>query len=57
MLSLLSAAALTVSSVMALSLYYPVAALSRITPSEIEFRVTEEDEISEARSPRDAVYL
>ena len=50
MLSLLSAAALTVSSVMALSLYYPVAALSRITPSEIEFRVTEEDEISEARS-------
>lgn len=50
MLTLLSAAALTVSSVMALSLYYPVAALSRITPSEIEFRVTEKDEISEARA-------
>lgn len=39
MLTLLSAATLTVSSVMALSLYYPIASVSRITPSEIEFRV------------------
>lgn len=39
MLTLLSAATLTVSSVMALSLYYPIAAVSRIAPSEIECRI------------------
>ena len=39
MITLLSAAALTVSSVMALSVYYPIAAVSRIAPSEIEFRM------------------
>ncbi len=39
MLTLLSATTLTVSSVMALSLYYPIASVSRIAPSEIEFRV------------------
>ncbi len=39
MLTLLSAAVLTVSSVMALTLYYPIAAVSRVAPSEIEFRI------------------
>ena len=38
MLTLLFAATLTVSSVMALTLYYPIAAVARIAPSEIEFR-------------------
>ena len=46
MLSLLSAAALTVSSVMALSLYYPIAAVSRIAPSEIECRIEKESDLS-----------
>ncbi|MBD5445365.1 MAG: ABC transporter permease [Lachnospiraceae bacterium] len=46
MLTLLSAATLTVSSVMALSLYYPIAALSRIAPSEIECRIEKESDIS-----------
>ncbi len=45
MLTLLSAATLTVSSVMALSLYYPIAAISRIAPSEIECRIENEDDI------------
>ncbi len=45
MLTLLSAATLTVSSVMALSLYYPVAAVSRMAPSEIECRIEDESEI------------
>lgn len=45
MLTLLSAATLTVSSVMALSLYYPIAALSRIAPSEIECRIENENDI------------
>ena len=45
MLTLLSAATLTVSSVMALSLYYPIAAVSRIAPSEIECRIENESEI------------
>ena len=45
MLTLLSAAALTVSSVMALSLYYPIAAVSRMAPSEIECRIEDESEI------------
>lgn len=39
MLTLLSAATLTVSSVMALSLFYPIAAVARIAPSELEFRI------------------
>lgn len=39
MLTLLSTATLTVSSIMALSLYYPIAAVSRIAPSEIECRI------------------
>lgn len=50
MLSLLSAAALTISGVMALTLFYPIAALSRIAPSEIEFRITEESQVAEAES-------
>lgn len=45
MLTLLSAATLTVSSVMALSLYYPIAAVSRMAPSEIEYRIEDESEI------------
>lgn len=43
-LTLLSAGTLTISSVMALTLYYPIAAVSRIIPSEIEFRL-EEDQL------------
>lgn len=39
MLTLLSAAALTISSVMALTVYYPIAAVTRVAPSEIEFRL------------------
>ncbi len=46
MLTLLSAATLTVSSAMALSLYYPIAAVSRIAPSEIECRIEKESELS-----------
>lgn len=45
MLTLLSAATLTVSSVMALTLYYPIAAVSRIAPSEIEFRIEDDSQI------------
>ncbi len=45
MLTLLSAATLTVSSIMALSLYYPIAAVSRMAPSEIECRIEDESEI------------
>ncbi len=44
MLTLLSAATLTVSSTMALTLYYPIASVSRIAPSEIECRIEEESE-------------
>ncbi len=46
MLTLLSAATLTVSSVMALTLYYPIAAVSRMAPSEIECRIEDENEIT-----------
>lgn len=46
MLTLLSAATLTVSSVMALTLYYPIAAVSRMAPSEIECRIESESEIA-----------
>ncbi len=45
MLTLLSAATLTVSSVMALTLYYPIAAVSRIAPSEIECRIEKESDL------------
>lgn len=44
MLTLLSAATLTISSVMALTLYYPIAAMSRMVPSEIEFRLDQNTE-------------
>ncbi|MGG5403318.1 ABC transporter permease [Clostridioides difficile] len=49
MLTLLSAATLTVSSVMALSLYYPIASVSRIAPSEIEFRVEKNKQIEDVK--------
>lgn len=49
MLALLSAATLSISSVMALTIYYPIAAVSRITPSEIEFRIEEETQIEAAK--------
>lgn len=49
MLTLLSAATLTVSSVMALSLYYPIASISRIAPSEIEFRVEKNKQIEDVK--------
>ena len=46
MLTLMSAATLTVSSTMALTLYYPIAAVSRIAPSEIECRIEKESDLS-----------
>jgi len=49
MLTLLSAATLTVSSVMALSLFYPIAAVARIAPSELEFRIGEEGQLNNAK--------
>lgn len=49
MLTLLSTATLTVSSVMALSLYYPIASVSRIAPSEIEFRVEKNKQIEDVK--------
>ncbi|MDE5931944.1 MAG: FtsX-like permease family protein [Lachnospiraceae bacterium] len=49
MLTLLSAAALTISSVMALSLYYPIAAVSRMTPSELECRLESDRQIDEIK--------
>lgn len=39
LLTLLSAGALTISVIMALTLYYPIASVKRIAPSEIEFRL------------------
>ncbi len=45
MLTLLSAATLSISSVMALSMYYPIAAVSRMAPSELELRITDESQI------------
>lgn len=39
MLTLLSAGTLTISAVMALTLYYPIATVARIAPSEIEFKL------------------
>ncbi|EQH79131.1 ftsX-like permease family protein [Clostridioides difficile DA00310] len=49
MLTLLSATTLTVSSVMPLSLYYPIASVSRIAPSEIEFRVEKNKQIEDVK--------
>lgn len=49
MLTLLSAAALTVSSVMALSLFYPIAAVTRIAPSELECRVLNKRQTDEVK--------
>ncbi len=49
MLTLLSAATLTVSSVMALTLYYPIASVSRIAPSELECRIEDESETDAIR--------
>ncbi len=49
MLTLLSAATLTVSSVMALSLFYPIAAVSRIAPSELECRMENERQIDDIK--------
>lgn len=49
MLTLLSAATLTVSSVLALSLFYPIAAVARIAPSELEFRIEEEGQLNNAK--------
>mgnify|MGYP001025814649 FL=1 len=46
MLTLLSAATLTVSSTMVLTLYYPIASVSRIAPSEIECRIEDESELN-----------
>jgi putative ABC transport system permease protein len=42
MLTFLMAGTLTVTGESALSLYYPIAAISRIIPSEIEFRAENE---------------
>ena len=49
MLTLLSAAALTISSVMALTLYYPVAAVSRMAPSELECRIENDQQTEEIK--------
>lgn len=49
MLTLLSAATLTVSSVMALSLFYPIAAVARIAPSELECRVENERQADDVK--------
>lgn len=49
MLTLLSAATLTVSSVMALSLFYPIAAVARIAPSELECRVETERQADDVK--------
>ena len=49
MLTLLSAATLTVASVMALTLYYPIACVSRMAPSELEFRVANEHQTDAAK--------
>lgn len=48
MLTLLSSATLTVASVMALSLYYPIAAVSRMAPSELEFRAENQGQVRDS---------
>lgn len=50
MLTLLSAATLSVSSVMALSMYYPIAAVSRMAPSELELRIENESQTDAIKS-------
>lgn len=45
MLTLLSAATLTVAGVMALTLYYPILAVSRMAPSELEMRIDDESQV------------
>lgn len=50
MLTLLSAATLTISSVMGLTLYYPLAAVSRIAPSEIEFKLDNEMQLQNVKN-------
>lgn len=49
MLTLLSAGTLTVCSVMALSFSYPVIAVDRIAPSELEFKVEKESQIPDVK--------
>lgn len=49
MLTLLSAVTLSVSSIMALTVYYPIASVSRLAPSELEFRVEDEAQIDTAK--------
>ncbi|MBD5543263.1 MAG: ABC transporter permease [Lachnospiraceae bacterium] len=49
MLTLLSAATLSISAIMALTVYYPIAAVSRIAPSEMEFRIEKEAQIEAAK--------
>lgn len=61
MLTLLSAATLTTASVMALTLCYPIASVSRMAPSELEFRIENENQMKAAKrlvnqyAPDDAV--
>ena len=64
MLTLLSAATLTISSVMALTLYYPIAAVSRMAPSELECRIVDGREaeairhiVSKHSSETDVTFL
>ena len=49
MLTLLSAVTLSISSVMALTVYYPIAAVSRVAPSEIEFRIEDDAQVDAAK--------
>ncbi|BCN30764.1 FtsX-like permease family protein [Anaeromicropila herbilytica] len=49
MLTLLSAATLTISNVMSLTLYYPIAAVSRIAPSELEFRIEDASQVDKVK--------
>lgn len=50
MLTLLSAATLAIASVMSLSLFFPLAALSRMAPSELECRVENEEQADEIKA-------
>lgn len=49
-LTLLSAGVLTISSVMALTVSYPIAAVSRMAPSELEFRLEDEEQLQEVQT-------
>ncbi len=57
MLTLLSAATLTVSSAMALTLYYPIAAVSRIAPSEIECRIEKGERSVRNHGDREQLFI